>query len=544
MKKNHLWVAIVQFIVLWISSHTASLADAPDATQKLVFCSEGSPESLAPSVSFSATSIDVYLSIYDTLVTYVRGETNLMPSLAEHWQVSKDGKEYTFFLQQGVKWHSNALFQPTRNFNADDVIFTIERQWKTSHPFYHVTSSNHAYFKSVGLGELIKSIEKINDYTVKFTLNEANAAFLSMLSLTITSVQSHEYGMAALKNGTPEVIDTQPIGTGPFSFSSYEKDKNITFKAFSSYWRGRAKIDELEFLISPDPDDRWQKIQKKICHVMPFPKPSDLDQIRKHPSVTVLEQLGLNVGYLAYNTKKVPFNDVRVRKALNMAINKQAILERVYQGRAARATTLIPSTMWSHNNEVKDDVFDPIAAKELLKEAGFPKGFSTELWAMSVARAYNPNPQLMAEMIQADLAAIGVKVKINSPDWSEYSKRMAQGEHEMGLYGWTAIFGDPDSFFYTLLSCDAAKTNGPNMAKFCNPLYDELVRRARIIADPTLRRPLYEDAQYIFKEQAPWLTIATSKQFVVVRNEVVNFRLSPFGRHLFYGVELKDIAAK
>lgn len=544
MKNSRLWVATVQFVVLWVATHTAIMADTPDTPQKLVFCSEGSPESLAPSVSFSATSIDVYLAIYDTLVTYVRGETNLMPSLAEHWQVSKDGKEYTFFLQRGVKWHSNELFKPTRDFNADDVIFTIERQWKTSHPFYHVTNAEHAYFKSVGLGALIKSIEKIDDYTVRFTLNEANAAFLSMLSLTITSAQSHEYSMAMLKNGTPEIIDTQPIGTGPFSFSSYEKDKNITFKAFADYWRGRAKIDELEFLISPNPNDRWQKLQRKICHVMPFPKPSDLAQIRNHPSVTVLEQLGLNVGYLAYNTTKAPFNDVRVRKALNMAINKQAILENVYQGAGVRATNLIPPTMWSHNKAVKDDVLDPMAAKRLLKEAGFPKGFSTELWAMSVARAYNPNPQLMGKMIQADLATIGVKVSIKSPDWSEYSKRMAQGEHAMGLYGWTAIYGDPDSFFYTLLSCDSAKTNGPNMAKFCHPPYDALAHRARIIADPTLRLPLYEEAQQIFKEQAPWLTIANSKQFVVVRNEVVNFRLSPFGRHLFYGVELKNIPTK
>lgn len=142
-------------------------------------------------------------------------------------------------------------------------------------------------------------------------------------------------------------------------------------------------------------------------------------------------------------------------------------------------------------------------------------------------------------MIQADLALIGVKAEIKSPDWSEYSKRMAQGEHEMGLYGWTAIYGDPDSFFYSLLSCYAAKTNGPNMAKFCHPSYDQLVSRARTIANPTLRVPLYEEAQLIFKEQAPWLTIANSKQFVVVRKELLNFRLSPFGRHLFYGVELE-----
>lgn len=372
------------------------IADTTDTPQKVVFCSEGSPETLAPSISFSATSIDVYLAMYDTLVTYVRGETTLTPSLAEHWQVSKDGKEYTFFLQKGVKWHSNARFKPTRHFNADDVIFTIERQWKPSHPYYHVTSSNHAYFKSVGFESLIKAIKKVDDHTVKFTLNEANAGFLAMLSLTITSMQSHEYGMAMLKQGTPEIIDTHPIGTGPFSFVSYAKDQKIAFKTFPEYWRGKAKIDELEFLISPDANDRWQKIQSNVCHVMPFPKPGDLKLMRNHPNVTVLDQMGLNVGYLSYNTTKPPFNDVRVRKALNMAINKSAILERVYQGAGVSAINLIPPTMWSYNKQVQDDVFDPVVAKQLLAEAGYPSGFSTDLWAMPVARAYNPNPLLMA----------------------------------------------------------------------------------------------------------------------------------------------------
>ena len=225
--------------------------------------------------------------------------------------------------------------------------------------------------------------------------------------------------------------------------------------------------------------------------------------MRKNPNVTVLDQLGLNVGFLSYNTTKVPFNDERVRKALNMAINKKAILERVYQGTGVNAINLIPPTMWSYNKLVQDDAFDPVKAKNLLAEAGYPSGFATELWAMPVARAYNPNPLLMAQMIQADLAHIGVKAEIKSPAWSEYSLRMGKGEHEMGLYGWTASFGDPDTFFYNLLSCYSAQTNGPNVAKFCHPPYDNLVSQARSIANPTLRIPLYEEAQVIFKEQAP-----------------------------------------
>lgn len=542
MRTQQAWIAIFHFFVSLIVWPNPVWAQTTDAPHRLVFCSEGSPDSLAPSASFSATSIDAQSAIYETLLTYVRGETRLAPSLAEHWQVSKDGKEYVFFLQQGVKWHSNAYFHPTRTFNADDVIFTFERQWKPQHPYYHVTSSKHPYFNTVGFGSLVQTITKVNNHTVKFTLKRPNAVFLTMLTLSFGNMQSQEYATAMLKRKTPEIIDTNPIGTGPFAFVKNEQDKEITFKAFKDYWRGKPKLDALVFSITPNASERWHKIQTGACHVMPYPDPADLDAMKQHPDVTVLEQAGLNVGYLAYNTQKPPFNDVRVRQALNRAVDKQAILDQVYKGIGFRAVNPIPPTMWSYNKEIQDDAFDPESAKALLKEAGYENGFSTDLWVMPVARAYNPNPQLMGEMIKKDLGAIGVVVTIKTPDWSEYALRMSHGEHEMGLLGWTTGQGDPDAFLYNLLSCEAARSNGPNVAKFCYEPYEALVNEAKTIFNPTLRIPLYEKAQKIFKEQAPWMPIAHSKQLVIVRNEVVNYRLSPFGRNLFYGVELKGPA--
>lgn len=538
MKTSVLWLTMVQLIGLWCLGPSPSLAQVQDATQKLVFCSEGNPESLTP-YSSNATAVRVYTTINDTLISYVRGETTLTPSLAEHWQVSRDGREYIFDLQQGVKWHSNAFFRPTRDFNADDVIFTIERQRDIKHPYHRISGFNYSYFKASGLGSLIKRIQKVNNHKIKFTLHQASPAFLPMLTLPFTGLQSHEYAMAMLQRGTPETFDTHPIGVGPFYFEQFKKDEKVIFKSFPDYWRGKAKIDVLEFLISPDASDRWRKLQNNTCQMMPYPNSDDLEEMRKHPEVTVLEQAGLNISFLAYNTTKPPFNDVRVRKALNMAINKSAILERVYRGAGIAAVNLIPPTMWSYNTEVKDDVFDPVLAKQLLKEAGLADGFSTDLWVMSVTRPHNPNPLLMGQMMQADLAAIGVKAEIKSPDWAEYAERMAHGEHAMGLYGWSNGQGDPDAFFYGLLSCEVAQSNGPNMAKFCHKPYDDLVRRARTIADPTLRIPLYEEAQRIFKEQAPWMTIAHSKQQIVIRNEVENFRLSPFAGIRFYGVEIR-----
>ena len=189
------------------------------------------------------------------------------------------------------------------------------------------------------------------------------------------------------------------------------------------------------FSITPDASVRWAKLQKGECHVMPYPNPADLDAIRKDPNVQVLEQPGLNVGYLAYNTTKKPFDDVRVRKAINMAINKKAIIDAVYLTTGVAAKNPIPPTQWSYNDAIKDDPYDPAAAKKLLAEAGYPNGFTTDLWAMPVQRPYNPNARRIAELMQADLAKVGVTAEIKSYEWGEYRKRMQAGEHQMGHAG-------------------------------------------------------------------------------------------------------------
>ena len=186
-------------------------------------------------------------------------------------------------------------------------------------------------------------------------------------------MQSKEYADAMLKAGTPEKIDQEPVGTGPFYLVQYQKDAVIRYKAFPQFWGGKAKIDDLVFAITPDASVRWAKLQKGECHVMPYPNPADLDAIRKDPNVQVLEQPGLNVGYLAYNTTKKPFDDVRVRKAINMAIDKKAIIDAVYLTTGVAAKNPIPPTQWSYNDAIKDDPFDPAAAKKLLADAGYPE---------------------------------------------------------------------------------------------------------------------------------------------------------------------------
>jgi len=517
----------------------AALALSPVAAKTLVYCSEGSPENFYPGVNTTGTSFDVTEQIYDNLVHFERGGTKVEPSLAESWTISKDGLEYTFKLRKGVKWQTNKNFKPSRDFNADDVLFMFERQWKENDPFFKVTSPNHAYFGDMGMPKLLKSVDKVDEYTVKITLNAPEAPFLANLAMQFAGIQSKEYAIAMLKAGTPEKIDQDPLGTGPFQVVQYQKDSIIRFKANPLYWKGKAKIDDLIFSITPDASVRWAKLQKGECHVMPYPNPADLDAIRKDANVTVLEQPGLNIGYLAYNTTKKPFDDVRVRKAINMAIDKKAIVSAVYLSTGVAAVNPIPPGQWSYNKALKDDAFNPAEAKKLLAAAGYPNGFSTDLWAMPVQRPYNPNAKRIAELMQADLAKVGVTAEIKSFEWGEYRKRMQAGEHQMGMLGWTGDNGDPDNFLNTLLGCSSAKQNGSNVAKFCYQPFEDLVQKAKVVSNPAERTKLYEKAQVIFKEQAPWFTIAHAVQLKPVRKEVVDFKLSPFGRHTFYGVDIK-----
>jgi dipeptide transport system substrate-binding protein len=338
--------------------------------------------------------------------------------------------------------------------------------------------------------------------------------------------------------GTPEKIDHNPVGTGPFQLVNYQKDAVIRYKAHPDYWAGKAPIDTLVFSITPDAAVRYAKLQAGECHVMPYPNPADLEAMRNDPALKVLEKEGLNVGYLAFNTEKKPYTDKRVRQALNMAINKDAIIDAIYLGAGKKAKNPIPPTIWSYNDNIKDYPYDPEAAKKLLAEAGYPDGFETDIWAMPVQRPYNPNARRMAEMIQADWAKVGVKAKIVTYEWGEYLKRSKLGEHETVMLGWTGDNGDPDNFLYVLLGCEAAKDSS-NRARWCYKPFNDLLLQAKATSDVDKRTELYMKAQEIFKEEAPWVTIAHSVVFQPMRKEVKNFKIDPFGGHIFYGVDIE-----
>ena len=510
------------------------------ATAKtLVYCSEGSPENFNPQINTTGTSFDTAYPVFNKLVEFIPGTTELQPALAESWDVSDDGKVYTFHLRKGVKFHARGGFTPSREFTADDVIATFNRMWKKDDAYHAVSGGAYDYFNDMGMPDLLSAIEKVDDNTVKMTLSKPESPFIANLAMDFAAIHSKEYMDAMLKAGTPEKVDQEPIGTGPFIWANYRKDDRIIYNANVNYFRGKQPIDRLVFSITPDQATREARLEAGECDVIPYPNPANVEKLKSNPNLQVLEQEGLNVGYLAMNVKKPPFDNVKVRQAINMAIDKEAILAAVYQGAGKAAKNPIPPTIWSYDDSIEAYPYDVEKAKALLAEAGV-SDLQTDLWYMPVQRPYNPDAKRMAELMQADLAKVGITAELKTFEWGEYRKRLQEGEHQMGMLGWTGDNGDPDNFMGVLLSCGSARPGGQNVAKWCNEEFTKLIDDAKQISDVEKRTELYQQAQAIFHEDAPWVPVAHSVVHMPMSKKVSGYKVHPLGTHIFEGVDIAE----
>ncbi|MDB6443114.1 MULTISPECIES: ABC transporter substrate-binding protein [Pseudomonas] len=535
--------AVIPFLV-----GASLLASAPfaQAAANLVFCSEGSPAGFDPGQYTTGTDFDASAeTIFNRLTQFERGGTAVIPGLATKWDISEDGLTYTFHLREGVKFHTTPYFKPTRTFNADDVLFTFNRMISKDDPFRKAYPTEFPYFTDMGMDTNIAKVEKLDDKTVRFTLNAVDAAFIQNMAMHFASIQSAEYAAQLLKEGKPADINQKPIGTGPFVFKSYQKDSNIRFTGNKEYWNpDDVKIDNLIFAITTDPSVRIQKLKKNECQVTLFPRPADLKAIREDKNLKMPDQPGFNLGYIAYNVmdkikgsdQPNPMAQLKVRQALDMAVNKQQIIDSVYQGAGQLAVNAMPPTQWSYDTTIKDAQYNPEKAKELLKEAGIKEGTEITLWAMPVQRPYNPNAKLMAEMLQSDWAKIGIKAKIVTYEWGEYIKRSKGGENGAMLIGWSGDNGDPDNWLNVLFGCDSLQGN--NFSKWCDKKFDDIVKQAKRTSDQSKRTELYKQAQHILKDAVPMTPIAHSTVFQPMRTNVQDFKISPFGLNSFYGVSV------
>jgi len=518
----------------------ATVLSGVASAKTLVYCSEGSPEGFDPALYTAGTTFDASSRpVYNRLVEFKPGTTEIEPGLAESYEISDDGLQYTFKLRPGVKFHTTDYFTPTRDLNADDVIFSFERQLKADNPYNsYVPGGAWEYFNGMGMPDLIASIDKVDDMTVRFVLKQKEAPFLTNLGMDFGSIMSKEYADKLAEADTKEQLNQKPVGTGPFQFVDYQLDARIQYKANPDYWKGKEKIDDLVFAITKEAPVRYQKLKAGECHIMPYPAAADVTAMKADPNLQVMEENGLNVAYLAFNTTQPPFDKPEVRKAIAGAINKQAIVDAVFQGAATVAKNPLPPTMWGYNDAIEDDKYDPAAAKAALEAAGV-SGLSMKIWAMPVARPYMLDARRAAEIIQADLAEIGVNAEIVTYEWAEYLDRSKAKDRDGAvILGWTGDNGDPDNFLHTLLGCDAV--GGNNRAQWCNEEFDKLVTQAKTTTDQAERAKLYEEAQVIFKREAPWVTLDHSVVFMPMSKKVTGYVMSPLGQHSFSGVDIAE----
>jgi dipeptide transport system substrate-binding protein len=526
----------------------ALMAQGSAQAQTMVYCYEAAPETFMPLQMVGQSTGDVTIQMYNTLFEQERGTTRIIPALAESHTVSPDGTVYDIRLRRGVKFHSNANFRPTRDMNADDVVFTFQRMADPNHPYHRVGGRGYGLFVGLGFDRLLRSVAKVDDMTVRFTIAEPRAAFLALLTTATFAIVSAEYHERMMAAGTPDMPATNPIGTGPFEFVSYQPNAVIRMRAFRDHWARNvagqedrtAKVENLVFAIVTDPTVRFQRTVAGECHIMRFPNPADMLAIRANQQLRTTIIPGLDYGFLGYNVQRRPFDDRRVRQALSLAINKQAIRDLIFlEGTFGEPMGgVVPPGLPGYDESIRPYPEDIARARQLLTEAGFPNGFRTSIWAMPVVRAYMPNARRTAELMQADLRRIGVEAEIITVEWAEYLRRSQAGEHEIVILGWNYAYADTGQILELGWSCEGAR-NGLNRSRWCNEDFDRAINRARTITDEAERVQLYRQAQRVFYEEAPALLIAYASKVGIHRQEVEGFRLVPAGPQPLFGVSMR-----
>lgn len=536
------------FVVLLLTLGLVfSVVGAASAQGTLVFGSSGDVDRLDPADVTDGESIQRMDNIFEGLVEYEAGSVLIQPSLATSWEASADGTEIVFNLRKGVKFHDGT------DFNADAVVFSFARQYDPNHPYHQY--GQWAYWGWM-FGD-VEKMEKIDDYTVKLTLKRPNASImtsLAMFTVTIVSpANAEKYKEDAFKN---------PSGTGPFKFVEWVKDDHITLEANENYWRERAKLDKLIFKVIPDPSARLMALEVGEVQGIEHLDPAHFDKVKANEDLKLLAEPGMNIGYMAMNSGYgyidankngvrdiadehlvktpgyfEPLTKKKVRQAINMAIDKQSIVDNLYMGTAIKAKNGMPPFMLGYNDDIVDYPYDPAKAKELLAAAGYPDGFEVTLHVMPVSRPYMFDPPKIGEAIQSYLGAVGIKVNIYQVDWGTYLQETQAGKHQMCLLGWTGDNGDSDNFLNVLYGANASSIGtAGNYAFYTNNTNQELLSAALATYDEEKRAVYYKKAQEMIHEDAGFVYLAHATQTVAFRANVQGYVLHPTSRKFFYPV--------
>lgn len=503
------WVLLTALALLCAAPVAARASTPPDV---LIVGQVAEPKALDPHTVTTTNDFRILINLYDGLVRFKDGTLDVAPALATDWEISPDGKTYTFRLRQGVTFHDGAPF------NAAAVKFNFDRMLRDEHPFHGTGPFPLSFFFSA-----VREVRVVDEHTVRFLLDAPYAPLLSNLAyptgLLVSPGAVREHGTGYAR---------RPSGTGAYRFAAWESNRKVVLERNDKWWGGEPGLRAIIFRPITDDNTRVSELLAGGIDLMVEVPPDALARLREDDRYRVHELAGPHLWFLILNLQAGPFTDKRVRQAANYAIDKQALVRHVLQDTATVAAGPVPAAFaWAHDDALAPYPHDPERARALLHEAGavaapltllVPEGGSGML-----------NPVAMATAIQADLNQVGFRVKIRTFEWNTYLSVVNQGlagNGDMAAMAW--MTNDPDTLPYLTLRREAwPEQGGFNSGYYANPRVDTLLEQARRATARSERARLYREVQRIVHEDAPWVFVANWKQNAVTTRRVQGFRLQP-----------------
>ena len=544
------------FFAIFFANSTAYAAPRlPEnlAKTSLIYCTSVSGFSFNPQKADIGSNMNVVTEqIYDKLIEFDPATNSLKPALAERFNVSEDGLTLTFYLRKNVSFHQTPWFTPTRHFNAEDVLFSLNRvlgevdelpelnqenQIGTAHHRHQnevyrklAYRTHFPYFESIDLKNKIAVISSPSRYVVQIKLHTPDASFLAHLASQYAVILSKEYAWQLNADENLGQLDLLPVGTGVYQLESYEQNDFVRLKPNPRYWGKKAHIENMIVDFSTTGTGRMAKFLNGECDVSAFPEPSQLGLLRETDGYLV-ETDGANLAFLAFNFLKPRMQALELRQKIAQAINRTRLAQVLFYQTAEVAHSVLPSVLYNEKM-ISDYRYLAPASTDTPSEP-------LTLWVIDEKRIYNLHPLKMAEFIRYDLAQAGIEVKIRQVSRAYLVQQLEKGEadYDLILSGWLASNFDPDSFLTPILSCQA-QNSVSNLANWCSVEFDALLSAARM-SHKEQRPQYYHQIHQLLNQQLPILPLVNVKRSLVVKSKIQHAKISPFGQVKLSEMQLK-----
>ncbi len=531
LKQSWIGLSLLSLTVLGCSDNEPQ----PLRDTGFIYCGQTTPLTLNPQQSKGGLTTDTLSAqIFNRLIGLDPINHQPIAEIATSWQHDESGLKYVFTLRKNIQFQHNAHFQPTRSLTAKDVVFSFERVINSTHPYHNANLRQFPWFDSLGLSHLIRSVTALNDHQVEFVLRYPNSTFLANLASPYAVIHSEEYATQALQNGQLNQIDDFPIGTGPFKLVQFKPENNIRLERHLNHWQGKPKMHQIIFDLSQRGVGDLAKLITNECDVFSTPLASQLPMLKNHPELTLTTQTGMNVSYLAFNLRQAEMQSILLREAIDLAIQREQILQSVHFNQGEIAKSLLPPSSWAHSPT--STKHNKQKAKQRLQQSGYPISRPITLAVSKQSRPYNPNPEKMAKLIQGDLKKIGLTTNII---YFDGLIPPADLNRDITLLGWIADNADPDAFLRPILSCQS-KEGGLNQTNSCDTSFDELLDLALRTPNQEKRQYYYQQAQENLAEKRPILPLTHGTHHQIFHPSLKGLQLTAFGYRPFTFVERKQ----